>query len=113
MARTWYPERGDIVWLTFAPQRGREQSGRRPALVLTPAAYNRKVGLAILCPITSQAKGYPFEVTLPEGLGVGGVVLSDQAKSLDWRVRSTEYHDKAPPEVVQQVLAKLGTLLRP
>ena len=82
------PERGDIVWITMDPTVGHEQSGRRPALVLSPAAYNGKVGLAILCPITSRAKGYPFAVRIPEGLPVRGVVLADQAKSLDWCARS-------------------------
>jgi len=77
------PDRGDVVWITMNPQAGHEQAGRRPALVLSPAAYNGKVGLAILCPITSEVKGYPFEVSLPAGLPVEGVILSDQAKSLD------------------------------
>jgi len=74
----YIPDSGDIVWLTFSPQAGHEQSGRRPALVLSPAAYNEKVGLALFCPITSQIKGYPFEVLLQESLKVNGVILSDQ-----------------------------------
>ena len=90
------PERGDIVWITMDPTVGHEQSGRRPAVVLSPAAYNGKVGLAILCPITSQVKGYPFEVPVPEGLPVDGVVLADQAKSLDWRARGAELLCTAP-----------------
>src|SRR5437762_13948374 len=81
----YVPERGDAVWLTLDPQAGHEQAGRRPALVLSPAAYNGRVGLALCCPITNQAKGYPFEVALPDGLAVSGVVLADQVKSLDWR----------------------------
>ncbi|HTG17989.1 MAG TPA: endoribonuclease MazF, partial [Blastocatellia bacterium] len=86
---TYSPDRGDIVWIDFSPQAGHEQAGRRPALVVSPGAYNKKVGLAILCPITSQVKGYPFEVALPDDLPIQGVVLSDQAKSLDWRARRT------------------------
>ncbi len=86
----YIPKRGDMVWISFNPQAGHEQAGRRPAIVLSPKAYNRKVGLAIFCPITNQAKGYPFEVSLPEGVGVTGVILSDQVKSLDWRIRKAE-----------------------
>jgi len=105
------PERGDVVWLSFNPQTGHEQTGRRPAVVLSPKAYNGKVGLAILCPITNQAKGYPFEVELPKEVDVTGVILSDQVKSLDWRVRKAEFKESLPEEVIDEVLAKLGTLL--
>lgn len=105
------PERGDIVWLTFTPQAGHEQAGRRPALVLSPGAYNRKVGLAIFCPITSQIKGYPFEVAVPQGLSVGGVVLSDQVKSLDWGARKAEFVCKLPENALTKVLKRLGTLV--
>lgn len=108
---TYIPERGDIVWLTFNPQAGHEQAGRRPALVLSPGAYNGKVGLAILCPITSQVKGYPFEVSLPEGLRISGVVLSDQIKSLDWRARQAEYVCQLPKARLNEVLQKLSTLI--
>jgi len=83
----YIPEQGDIVWLSFNPQAGHEQMGRRPALVLSPAAYNKKVGLAIFCPITSQVKGYPFEVLIPKGVKASGAILSDQVKSLDWKIR--------------------------
>jgi mRNA interferase MazF len=109
----WMPERGDVVWITMNPTAGHEQSGRRPALVVSPAPYNGKVGLAILCPITSQLKGYPFEVVLPEGLPVQGVVLSDQAKSLDWRVRGAEFACSVPAECTTAVLQRLGRLLSP
>lgn len=109
----WTPERGDVVWIAMAPVTGHEQSGRRPALVLTPGSYNRKVGFAILCPITSQVKGYPFEVALPDGLPLQGVVLSDQAKSLDWRARRAEFLCKLPPEDTTAVLQRLGTLITP
>lgn len=107
----YVPERGDIVWLQFNPQAGHEQAGRRPALVISPKIYNRKVGLALFCPITSQVKGYPFEVVLPLGLPVSGSVLSDQIKSLDWRIRQAERMCVAPPEVVEDVLAKIFTLV--
>ena len=105
------PRRGDIVWLSFSPQAGHEQAGRRPAFVLSPEAYNRRVGLALLCPITSQVKGYPFEVALPGGLPVAGVVLSDQVRSLDWRARGADYACAAPATTVGDVLSRLGTLL--
>ncbi len=105
------PDRGDVIRLTFNPQAGREQAGRRPALVLSPAAYNSKVGLALLCPITGQVKGYPFEVAIPPGLPVSGVILSDQVKSLDWRARQAEHLARLPERVVAEVLEKLGTLL--
>jgi mRNA interferase MazF len=109
----WAPERGDIVWITMNPTVGHEQSGRRPALVLSPASYNHKVGLAILCPITGQVKGYPFEVPVPDGLPVEGVVLSDQAKSLDWRSRGAELACTMPRESTMAVLQRLGTLVAP
>lgn len=111
VARRRVPGRGDVVWITLAPQAGHEQAGRRPAIVLSPAAYNAKVGLALMCPITSRIKGYPFEVTIPAGLPVAGVVLSDQVKSLDWRVRRAELICAIPRPVVAEVLQKLGALL--
>ncbi|MBI4370781.1 MAG: endoribonuclease MazF [Elusimicrobia bacterium] len=108
------PDRGDIVWLEFNPQSGHEQAGHRPALVLSPKSYNKKVGLALVCPITSQIKGYPFEVPAPAGAGglkMAGVVLSDQVKSLDWRARRARVAGKASVETVAEVLSKLSTLL--
>lgn len=111
MADVRAPDRGDLVWLTFTPQGGHEQAGRRPALVLSPRAYNRKVGLALVCPITNQVKGYPFEVALPAGLSVQGVVLADRVKSLDWRARQAELVARLPAAKVSEVLAKLGALL--
>ena len=107
----YIPSRGDIVWITFNPQTGHEQAGRRPALVLSPTAYNGKVGLAILCPISSQIKGYPFEVMIPEGLPIDGVVLSDQVKSLDWKARQAELACELPSATVAEVLGKISTLL--
>ncbi len=111
-AAAYVPDRGDIVWLAFDPQTGHEQAGRRPALVLSPAAYNGKTGLALFCPITSQVKGYPFEVQIPQGLAVSGVLLADQVKSLDWRARQAELAGRVPEEVLQQVLKRVGTLIR-
>jgi len=107
----YVPDRGDAVWISFNPQAGHEQAGRRPAIVLSPAAYNRKVGLAIFCPVTNQTKGYPFEVLIPAGLKVTGAVLSDQAKSLDWKIRDAELIMKLPASVTVEVLKKLKTLL--
>jgi mRNA interferase MazF len=109
--RAWVPDRGDVVWLEFNPQAGHEQAGRRPALVISPEVYNAKVGLALLCPITSQAKGYPFEVGLEAG-GIRGVVLSDRIKSLDWRARKAEFIGRAPNPAITEVLQKLATLVR-
>lgn len=107
------PDRGDLVWITLTPQAGHEQAGRRPAVVLSPAAYNDRVGLALLCPVTSRVKGYPFEVQLPEGLPLRGVVLADQVKSLDWRARSAEVVGRLPETTTAEILQKLGTLLVP
>ncbi len=110
--RTAYvPERGDVVWITLNPQAGHEQAGRRPAVVLSPAAYNGRVGLALLCPVTNQVKGYPFEVVLPEGLAVSGAILADQVKSLGWRAREAELACRLPAETVREVLQKAGALL--
>ncbi len=107
----WVPGRGDIIWITMAPTKGHEQSGRRPALVVSPAAYNGQVGLALLCPITSRVKGYPFEVLIPDGLSVRGVVLSDQVKSLDWRARDAELACTLPGDATAAVLRRLETLV--
>jgi mRNA interferase MazF len=107
----YVPERGDAVWITLDPQAGHEQAGRRPALVLSPAAYNGRVGLAVFCPITSQVKGYPFEVPLPAGSPLTGVVGADQVKSLDWRARKAARIGAVSNEIVVQVLQRLQTLL--
>ena len=109
--KSYVPQRGDVVWIALNPQSGHEQAGRRPAVVLSPGIYNEKVELAILCPVTNQIKGYPFEVLMPDGLPVSGVILADQIKSLDWRVRDAEWICTLPPRVVVEVLQKLGTLL--
>jgi len=107
----YVPDRGDVVALTFDPQAGHEQAGRRPALVLSPAIYNSRSGLAVFAPITNQIKGYPFEVLIPSGLAVSGVVLADQLKSLDWRARRAHFIATLPSEVVLEVLQKAGLLL--
>ena len=111
MRARYVPRQGDIVWLTFEPQAGHEQKGRRPALVLSPEKYNAKVGLALFCPITSHTKGYMFEVQLPAGLVVGGVILSDQVKSLDWRARRAELICTLPKDTIDEVVQKLSTLI--
>ena len=111
MVKEFIPDRGDLVWINMQPQAGYEQSGRRPATVLSPKSYNGKVGLALLCPITSQIKGYPFEVMIPSELKVKGVILSDQVKSLDWKIRKAEFCDKLPQDVILEIIKKLETLL--
>jgi mRNA interferase MazF len=107
----YIPERGDAIWITHDPQAGHEQAGRRPALVLSPSAYNGRVGLALLCPITNQAKGYPLEVPLPAGLPVTGAVGADQVKSVDWRARKASWIGTVPEEVIAEVVRRLQTLL--
>ena len=109
--RGYVPDAGDLVWLTFHPQAGREQSGRRPALVLSPASYNRKSELALVCPVTSKVKSYPFEVALPPGLPVSGMILADQLKSLDWSERRAEFIANAGRDLLEDVLGRLAPLL--
>ena len=105
------PERGDIVWLNFTPQSGHEQAGRRPAVVISPAAYNKKTGLALFCPITSQVKGYPFEVALPKNSKISGVILADQIKSLDWRAREAKYIFRLSSSLLEEVLERVKILV--
>jgi mRNA interferase MazF len=105
------PGAGDLIWLSFSPQAGREQAGRRPGVVLSPRAYNEKVGLCLVCPVTQQAKGYPFEVPLPDDLPVQGVVLADHVKSVDWQVRGCEVIGTVPGGVLDEVRARLKPLL--
>jgi mRNA interferase MazF len=112
MVGDYVPGRGDAVWLRFDPQLGHEQAGRRPALVLSPVSYNERAGLAILCPITRQEKGYPFEVVLPKRSGLEGVVLADQVKSLDWRAGRAELICPVPRQITEDELEKLAVLLR-
>ena len=113
IGKEYIPKRGDLIWIDIQPQAGHEQSGRRPAIVLSPKNYNGKVGLALLCPITNQAKGYPFEVILPERSKVTGVILSDRLKSLDWKIRKATFIDSVPAHTIEEVLKKVSTLLQP
>jgi mRNA interferase MazF len=107
----YIPQRGDIVWLDFKRQTGREQDGRRPVIVLSNSSYNQIVGLAIFCPITSKIKGYPFEVNLPNQLPVSGVILADQVKSLDWKQRNAEFIAKLDEQTLEKVLILLGKII--
>lgn len=109
-ARAYVPERGDLVWLRPGPRSGHEQSGLRPAMVVSPRVYNEKVGLALFCPVTSRVKGYPFEVLLPGESAVAGVILADRIKRLDWRARGAMRAGRAPGEVIEEVLAKFQSL---
>lgn len=104
------PERGDVLWLSFSPQAGHEQAGRRPAVVLSPATCNRRMGFALLCPITTRVKGSPFELALPDRLPVQGVVLSDQVKSLDCRARRAELASRLSGTTMRQILEMLTVL---
>jgi mRNA interferase MazF len=106
----YIPERGDIVWLSFTPQSGHEQHGKKPAIVLSPKSYNSRVSLALFCPITTKVKDYPFEVKV-NGKKINGVVLADQIKSLDWKVRTAAFIEKADAVVLEEVLSKLSLLL--
>ena len=109
---SYIPDRGDVVWIDLEPQAGHEQAGRRPAVILSSVDYNRKAGLAILCPITKQIKGYPFEVVIPPGQDVAGAVLSDQIKSLDWQARKAKLICVLSGEMVKKILKKAGLLLQ-
>lgn len=109
--KSYTPDKQDIVWLDFNPRKGHEQSGIRPALVLSPIFYNQKTGLALFCPLTTQIKGYPFEVLLPEGLKVSGAILADHVKNLDWRLRKARFYDRIPHSIYQQVIQKLTALV--
>ena len=111
MSRAFVPDAGDFVWLKFDPQAGHEQRGRRPALILSPRAYNAKAGLALACPITSQVKGYPFESVIPDGLAVSGAVLCDQLESLDWKERRAEPAGRAPDWLIRDVRERIRPLL--
>lgn len=107
----YIPARGDLVWLNFDPTIGHEQSGHRPALIISPKSYNQKTGLALAFPVTSKVKGYAFEVVLPEGLPIRGVVLSDQIKSIDWVGRKAEFICTLSVQIYEEAIAKTQTLL--
>jgi mRNA interferase MazF len=107
----WAPNRGGLVWIQFSPQSGREQGGLRPAVIISPALYNRKMGLALMCPITSRVKGFQFEVILPPGLPISGVILVDHVKSFDWEARKCEFIGRLPKDVMLEVIGKLSTLI--
>jgi mRNA interferase MazF len=109
VAKNYVPDAGDIVWLEFDPQAGREQAGHRPALVLSPTRYNAVVGLMLCCPFTTRVKGYPFEVAIAGPRG--GVALADQVKSLDWRIRRATLKGRATAAELAEVRAKLRALL--
>ena len=111
VTRAYVPAAGDLVWLTFDPQAGHEQRGRRPALILSPRSYNAKARLAIACPITSQVKGYPFEVVLPAGSTITGAILADHVKNLDWHARRIVFESKAPAELLTEVRERLRVLI--
>jgi mRNA interferase MazF len=105
------PERGDLVYLDFNPQSGHEQTGRRPGIVLSPKSFNLATGFVIVCPITNREKGYPFEVILPVGFQIEGVILADQVKSLDWHSRNIDIKDRAPQIIIDEILDKIHTFL--
>jgi len=107
----YVPQRGDIVWLNFTPQTGHEQRGKRPALILSPKMYNEKTSLCICLPITSKIKGYPFEVLLPQGLDVEGVILSDQVKNMDYIAREAEFICTVPQDVIERVQRNVVALV--
>jgi mRNA interferase MazF len=111
VVKRYVPARGDLVWLNFTPHAGHEQAGHRPALVLSPAAYNDKTGLMLCCPVTSQVKGYPFEALLNADSPVRGAVLCDQVRSVDWRARKARRAGAVGDAVMEQVLARVRVLL--
>ena len=111
MNEPYVPDVGDLVWLDFDPRAGHEQSSRRPAIVLTTRDYNEAASLAVVCPVTRQVTGYPFEVVLPPGSGFEGAILADHVKSIDWRVRRAEYKGRAAASVVDDLRERLRALL--
>jgi len=108
--KCYIPNRGDIVWINFNPQKGHEQAKKRPALVISSKTYNEKTSLALMCPITSHIKGYPFEVTIKEKV-VSGVVLSDQIRCLDWHARKISFIQRVKPSIVSKVQEKILILI--
>ena len=111
MVGKYIPARGDIIKLDFDPTLGREQSGYRPALIITPKQFNQATRLALVCPITSQVKGFPLEVVLPDGFITSGVILTFQVKTIDWHSRGVKYIESLPLETMEEVAAKLHALI--
>lgn len=111
MVKGYVPDRGDIIWISFSPQAGKEQSGHRPAIVLSHKEYNKRIGLSILCPITSKVKGYPFEVKI-KMKEIAGVVLADHVKNLDWVERKATFIAKAPDNVIEEVIALINAIIK-
>lgn len=114
---SYVPDRGELIRLDLNPQAGREQAGRRPALVLSSVDFNKKTGFVVVCPLTNQAKGYPFEVPIKESAVTDGtatgVILADQAKSLDWTARNAEYFATLDDETVNQVVGMVIAIIDP
>ena len=108
VAKDWVPDSGDVIWIDLHPTVGHEETGKRPALALSPSSYNGKTSLVVACAMTTKKNGYPFEVEMPDG----GIVLADHVRCLDWRVRNAKPKGAAPPEVLKRVLTLLGTLLK-
>ncbi len=108
---TYIPSRGDIVWINFNPQAGHEQAGRRPAFVISSKSYNQKTGLALLCPITSRIKNYPFEIEI-RSKNIQGVILSDQIRSFDWNARNASFEAHLNAEIFYTVRENLFALLQ-
>jgi mRNA interferase MazF len=108
----YVPDRGDAVWITFDPQAGHEQAGRRPAIVLSRRLYNNSSQLALFCPITTKPKGYPFEVAIPDGQPITGVVLADQVRNFDWKARKAVFICRLSETIVAESLGKMAALLK-
>ena len=111
MVVQYVPRPGDVVWLEFDPQRGHGQAGTRPALVLSPAAYNARTGMMVCCPITNQIKSYPFEVAIRGNPNVTGAILFDQIKNLDWRARKARHKGSVSDDDLAETLGKIRALL--
>ena len=110
--QSYIPARGDIIWVTLDPHRGHEQAGRRPSLVLSPKSYNGRMKLALICPVTSHVKGYPFEVLLgAQGKKIGGVILVDQVRIADWQTRKAVFIEKVSHKILEEVIEQLISLL--
>ena len=112
VTREYVPDAGDLIWINFSPQVGHEQAGKRPAVVLSPRSYNGMAGMAVMCPLTTQVKGYPFEVPVPKGNRIHGVIMADQVKSLDWRGRGAQRAGRIPSAILADVLRRIAALLQ-